>query len=168
MRRKSSSGVLIPIILHKKNHPANMAEWQLPTPSPFILMPEQKPSKRLFLSQAASCTHRRYLRLSFPPPDGSELPIPVEELLFHRQGVSFKHLRKTTEFWGLITNYRTFKKFVKKKINYFHFFCWKTVKRRSFTAFSAIIFSSAGRKTSQNLKSCQCAIASLCYFHTNV
>jgi len=29
-------------------------------------MQEQKPSKRLFLSQAASCTHRNYLRLSPP------------------------------------------------------------------------------------------------------
>ena len=59
-------------------------------------MPEQKPSKRLFLSQAASCTHRRYLRLSFPPPDGQETPVPEEESVFHRQGVSFKHLQKNS------------------------------------------------------------------------
>ena len=41
---------------------------KMPTPNSnyFYRMPEQKPSKRLFLSQAASFTHRSYLRLSFP------------------------------------------------------------------------------------------------------
>ena len=77
------------------NHPVNVTECY-PQSLQFYLMPEQKPSKRLFLSQAASCTHRRYLRLSFPPPDGQETPVPEEESVFHRQGVSFKHLQKNS------------------------------------------------------------------------
>ena len=45
----------------------------------FMLVSERKPSKRLFLSLAASCTYRSYLRLSLPSPDGLDTAGPDEE-----------------------------------------------------------------------------------------
>jgi hypothetical protein len=78
---------------------------KMPTPNSnyFYRMPEQKPSKRLFLSQAASFTHRSYLRLSFPPSWRFRIANSCWETAFHRQGVSFKHHQKIAEFVGITT-----------------------------------------------------------------
>ncbi|MDC0229411.1 hypothetical protein OAK48_00400 [Deltaproteobacteria bacterium] len=54
----------------------------------FLLDSERKPSKRLFLSQAASCKYRSYLRLSLPSPDGLDTVDPDEE-----QAVTAKEFR---------------------------------------------------------------------------
>ena len=70
-------------------------------------MPEQKPSKRLFLSQAASCTHRKYLRLSLTPPDGSELPDPYEEPLATAKGFrsNIHESRRSLEVYNQVLSY---------------------------------------------------------------
>ena len=52
------------------------------------MVSERKPSKRLFLSQAASCTYQSYLRLSLSPPDGLDTATPDEE-----QAVTAKEFR---------------------------------------------------------------------------
>ena len=101
-------------------------------------MHEQKPSKRLFLSQAASCTHRSYLRLSHPPPDGSELPIPVEELLFTAKGFRSNISEKLRSFEVYLQIIVLLKKMSRKKSLFFAFFA-KICKKTLFFAFSAAI-----------------------------
>ena len=85
-------------------------------------MHEQKPSKRLFLSQAASCTHRSYLRLSHPPPDGSELPIPVEELLFTAKEFRSNISEKLRSFEVQLQIIVLFKNMSRKKSLFFALF----------------------------------------------
>ena len=53
-------------------------------------MSERKPSKRLFLSLAASCTNRSYLRLSLSSPDGLDNAVPDED-----QNVTVKEFRSS-------------------------------------------------------------------------
>ncbi|SVB81389.1 uncharacterized protein METZ01_LOCUS234243 [marine metagenome] len=96
-------------------------------------MPEQKPSKRLFLSQAASCTHRRYLRLSFPPPDGSELPVPDEEPLFTAKGFrsNIPESQRSLEVYNQVLSY--FYNKCQEKNQLFSLFLLKNIKKRVFS-----------------------------------
>jgi hypothetical protein len=96
-------------------------------------MPEQKPSKRLFLSQAASCTHRRYLRLSFPPPDGSELPVPDEEPLFTAKGFrsNIPESQRSLEVYNQVLSY--FYNKCQEKNQLFSLFLLKNIKNGVFS-----------------------------------
>ena len=63
------------------------------------------------------------------PPDGSELPIPFEELLFTAKGFRSNISEKPNSFEVYFINYRTFKINVKEKNTFFAFFakiCKKT------------------------------------------
>ena len=73
----------------------------MPTPNPVLIfyMSEQKPSERLFLSQAASCKHRRYL-LSFPCWR-IRINRPKTAVKAYRQEVSFKHYNEKKPQLGI-------------------------------------------------------------------
>ena len=127
-------------------------------------MPEQKPSKRLFLSQAASCTHRRYLRLSFPPPDGSELPVPDEDPLFTAKGFrsNIPESQRSLEVYNQVLSYLCNK--CQEKNQLFSLFLLKNSKKRIFCRFLSYYFFICREKNISEFENCQCAIASLCYF----
>ena len=76
------------------------------------------------VSESGRQLHTSKLSANEPPPSWRfRIANSCWGTAFHRQGVSFKHFRKTAEFWGLTTNYRTFKINVKKKITFFCYFC---------------------------------------------
>jgi len=92
-------------------------------------MHEQKPSKRLFLSQAASCTHRSYLRLSPPLLTVQNCQFLLEELLFTAKGFRSNISEKLRSFEVYLQIIVLLKKMSRKKSLFFAFFakiCKKT------------------------------------------
>jgi len=73
-----------------------------------------------------------------PPPDGSELPIPVEELLFTAKGFRSNISEKLRNFEVYLRIIVLLKKMSRKKSLFFAFFA-KICKKTLFFAFSAAI-----------------------------
>ena len=85
------------------------------------LVSERKPSKRLFLSLAASCTYRSYMRLSLSSPDGKDTALADEQSLSPPR--SF--VRTSTEISGFIrfnTNIIPIITYMSRKKHFFLFF----------------------------------------------
>jgi len=73
-----------------------------------------------------------------PPPDGSELPIPVEELLFTAKGFRSNISEKLRSFEVYLQIIVLLKNMSRKKSLFFAFFA-KICKKTLFFAFSAAI-----------------------------
>jgi len=84
--------------------------------------------------------------LSFPPPDGSELPVPDEEPLFTAKGFrsNIPESQRSLEVYNQVLSY--FYNKCQEKNQLFSLFLLKKLKRMFFTAFLAINFSSIDRK----------------------
>ena len=108
-------------------------------------MHEQKPSKRLFLSQAASCTYRSYLRLSPPLLTVLNCQFLLRNCFFTAKGFRSNISEKLRSFEVYLQIIVLLKNMSRKKSLFFAFFA-KICKKMLFFAFSAailyILFSS--------------------------
>ena len=121
-RRDWWGGKSVPVCLY---HKTNLSTWQvgsLLTLKFFTWCMSKSPRSDCFWVRPP-VAHIEVICDWVPPSWRFRIANSCWGTAFHRQGVSFKHLRKTAEFWGSPTNYRTFKKYVKKKITFFCFFC---------------------------------------------
>ena len=103
-------------------------------------MHEQKPSKRLFLSQAASCTHRSYLRLSPPLLTVQNCQFLLRNCFSPPRGF----VQTSQKNCGILRfNYKLsyFLKKCQEKNHFFLLFLLKSVKKRYFLLFQLLFYT---------------------------